>query len=54
MDKLDLAELMIQQAQKERDRLKTLEAEIKRIPSGPNYWKERYEIEKKYKPVPHK
>ena len=54
MDKLDLAELMIQQALEERRRLTTFEAEIKKIHGGPNYWEERYKVEKKYKPIPHK
>jgi hypothetical protein len=54
MDRLDMALALIQEAKEERKRLEAMEKEIDKIPSGPNYWAIRCEIERRYSPTPHK
>ena len=55
MDRLDIAIELIREAQKERNRLEEMNAEINKLPNtAPGYWKRRYEIEAEYSPIPHK
>ena len=54
MDRLDMAVALIQEAKEERKRLEAMEKEIAKIPRGPDYWRNRCEIENRYSPTPHK
>jgi hypothetical protein len=54
MDDLKIALALIQEAEAEKKRLADMEAEIRRIPRGSDYWIVRDEIEARYKPTPRK
>lgn len=55
MDKLDLALELVRIAKNERNRLDAYNKEIKAFyASGSRSWEERYRIEQRYSPTPHK
>lgn len=54
MDRLKTAIALIQEAETEKKRLEAMEKEIDKIPRGNDYWKNRFEIERRYSPLPRK
>lgn len=58
MDRLEIAIELIRDAMREKARIRRLDKEIENLRGleleGSEYWDKRYQIEKKYSPLPHK
>lgn len=54
MDRLKVAIALIQEAEEEKKRLEAMTKEIDKIPQGSDYWRKRFEVENRYRPIPRK